>query len=81
MGSTAPRSYPSYLEHDQQRQVADQYVSPAINQSGITSADKYYNWLRDRDFKPFGGWTRPLMKQFDDNNPRYDLDSYIPVAF
>ena len=59
MESTVARSYPSYLEHDQQRQVADQYVSPAINQSGITSADKYYNWLRDRDF----GVTRAVVRQ------------------
>jgi hypothetical protein len=32
---------------DVQWQVAENYVSNAISQSGITSGDKYYAWLRD----------------------------------
>jgi hypothetical protein len=36
-----------------------------------------YNQLPDMsEYKPFAGWTTPLMKQYDASNTRYDLNVY-----
>jgi len=41
-----------------------------------------YDYSPDmEDFTPFAGWTKPVMKQYDARNPRYDLDVYDPLAF
>ncbi len=33
------------------------------------------------DFEPFAGWTRPVMKQYNADNPRFDLNVYDVTAF
>jgi hypothetical protein len=42
-----PGSALNRQEPDVQWQLAENYVAGAISQSGITSGDKYYAWLRD----------------------------------
>lgn len=32
-------------------------------------------------FKPFGGWVRPVMKQYNADHPRYDLNVYDPTVY
>ena len=67
------------------------YTSAYMWQRWMNSTTEYsylplwyarYDYRPDmEDFTPFAGWIKPVMKQYDARNPRYDLDVYDPLAF
>ena len=73
MASSEPTPIGTRWSEEQQRYFADNYISRAINESGVTSGDKFYGWLQDNRLSVSRAVAREAWSQYG------QLTNYIDV--
>jgi len=54
----------SDFEREVQWSIAEQWIYPAVTEGGITSADKFYSWLKENDFDVTRAVARGVWREF-----------------